>query len=121
MQRALRDKLERRLGSPIVRADRVSGGDIHQAFRIELGDGRALFVKTSTKVYAQMFEHEAAGLAWLADAHAALRIPTVVFASSADDDGPACLVLEWLACAPRGRDFDVSFGRGLAQLHRSGA
>jgi fructosamine-3-kinase len=96
-------------GSPVVSHHRVAGGDINDALRAELADGRTVFVKHGPGAFAL----EAAGLRWLAAGP--LGVPEVV----AVDD--AFLVLEWIEQAPRAGDFDARLGRGLAQLHALGA
>lgn len=112
--------VESALGARVTGFARVSGGDINDAFRATLDDGRAVFVKTNDSADARMFPAEARGLAFLADARA-IRVPGVL-AVSKDSDGPASfLVLEYLEPARRARGFDERLGRGLAELHRSGA
>jgi fructosamine-3-kinase len=64
-----------------------------------------------------MFEAEARGLRWLAEA-SAIRIPRVVALS---DERPAYLALELLTPAKRRPDFDEALGRSLAALHAFGA
>jgi fructosamine-3-kinase len=114
MTPALKEALVEALASPVERARSLSGGDINEAFEVTFGDGRVLFVKTNARADAAMFEAEARGLAWLAEAKA-LRIPRVVVAT------PTFLVLERIAPAARRADFDAELGRGLAALHRFGA
>jgi len=111
--------VERALGSTIRDVGAVSGGDINDAYRVTLADGRTVFVKANDRVDTQMFLAEASGLAWLAEG-GALRVPSVLGVS---DFGAThqFLVLEYLASAPRVHDFDERLGRGLATLHRSGA
>jgi fructosamine-3-kinase len=113
-------KLAVRLGSPVAHSTPVAGGDINQVQHVRLQDGRELLVKTQRAALPGLFSDEARGLAWLAQAKA-LRLPEVVFASEADHQGPACLVLEWIERGPRARDYDEQLGVGLARLHRAGA
>jgi len=117
MQSALRDALRQRLGSEVVRADAVSGGDINHAHKATLADGRCLFVKSQARALPGMFAAEAHGLYWLAQARA-LRVPEVITASDAEDGEPAFLALEWIERARPERDHDERLGRGLAALHR---
>ncbi len=118
MNAALRRELEAALGAGVTRATPLSGGDINDAFRVELATGRVVFVKANGHAPPAMFAEEARGLAWLAEAHA-LRVPEVIASSGA---GPvAYLVLEYLHPGPRVTDFDERLGRGLAALHRHGA
>ncbi|HEX4352459.1 MAG TPA: fructosamine kinase family protein [Polyangiales bacterium] len=110
----MRASLAARLGSDIVSLHAAHGGDINQCFRIELADHRRLFVKTHASPPRGMYDAEAHGLAWLAEARA-LRVPKVIFA----DD--ACLVMEAIETGRPARDFDETLGVGLAKLHRFGA
>jgi fructosamine-3-kinase len=101
-------------GSAVVRIERLSGGDINDAYAAQLKSGAKLFVKTRDEVPAGMYEREAEGLAWLAEA-AALRTPRVHAATD------TLLLLEWVGPGARARDFDERLGRGLAALHKFGA
>ena len=56
---------------------RVGGGDINEAFRVVLADGRDAFVKTRADASPGEYAAEAAGLAWLAEP-GALRTPRVL-------------------------------------------
>lgn len=98
----------------VVASTPLSGGDINDAYRVDLDDGRAVFAKTNRRAPDDMFEAEARGLQWLTESDA-LRIPAVLAC------GPDFLALEYIAPGPRARDFDERFGAGLAALHGSGA
>lgn len=117
IDRRLREALARRLGVEIVSARRLSGGDINEAYAVELAGAAPLFLKTNSRAPATMFSSEAAGLDWLRGA-GALRIPRVL-AFSAPGEAPAYLALELLEPASRQRSFDETLGRGLAALHRA--
>jgi len=108
-----RGELEAALGAEVVRTTPVSGGDINDAFRVELGDGRVVFVKAQDRELPGLFAAEAAGLEWLRAGATGLRVPRVLA------HGEHWLALEWLELA--GRPDPKRFGRGLAELHRSGA
>lgn len=113
---ALSESLGTSLGITVAQLRPISGGDISRAFVAELSDGRELFVKTHPKGHA-MFEVEAAGLAWLAEA-SALRTPDVL--GVGDVEGPAWLALSFVAEGPPSISHDEALGRGLAGLHRCG-
>jgi fructosamine-3-kinase len=99
---------------PISRAESIAGGDINDAWRVELADGRRIFVKTHASPPAGMYAAEAAGLAWIGEGP--LRVPRVIAA------GESFLALEWLDLSGRGgAAFEAQLGRGLAALHRLGA
>ncbi|MCA9530989.1 MAG: fructosamine kinase family protein [Myxococcales bacterium] len=121
---ALSAALEAALGARVVAAGAVGGGDINDAYRASLSDGRVLFVKTHARAPAGMFAAEARGLRWLRDA-GALRVPEVCACADRGEaereHGPWFLALEWVEPAPRAPDFDERLGRGLATLHRAGA
>src|ERR1700680_4551462 len=93
---------------------RVGGGDINEAYRVVLADGREAFVKTRPGASPGEYAAEAAGLRWLAEP-GALRTPAVL---EAGDD---YLALEWV---PPGRLDGAGaeeLGSGLAATHGTGA
>jgi len=110
-------ELEAALAARVVAVEPVAGGDINEAFRVRLGDGRVVFVKAHAAPPAGMFAAEAAGLDWLRAG--ALQLPRVLAV------GERWLALEWLALegSPRsaGAAFAAALGRGLAELHQRGA
>lgn len=106
------------LGDAVVRATTVAGGDINDAYALDLAGGRRVFLKTHAQAPSDMFDTEARGLRWLSEARA-LRVPEVL--AVGDADGQSFLLLEWLESERRGPAFDQALGRGLAALHRFGA
>jgi fructosamine-3-kinase len=92
----------------------VDGGDINEAFRVVLADGREAFVKTRTDAAPGEFVAEAAGLEWLARA-GGLRVPAVL---GVEDD---CLALEWIVRGRLDAAGEQELGRGLALTHAAGA
>jgi len=103
----------------VVSADQtVFGGDINQAARVTLADGRAIFVKWNRGADGDFFSAEAHGLRTLAAA-GAVRVPEVY----AVGEAPAFLAMEWID-TERGYasdDFAETLGRQLALLHRATA
>ena len=91
---------------------RVGGGDINDAYRVEWDDGTLAFVKTRAGAAPGEYAAEAAGLRWLAEP-AALRVPEVLGASG------EVLVLDWVDEGRRGDP--AAFGAGLAGVHAAGA
>jgi fructosamine-3-kinase len=115
----LRTRVEGALGLCIVRAARVQGGDINDAFELGLADGRSVFLKSNAHAPPGLFAAEAQGLAFLREA-AALRVPEVLAFSSSSEQ-PGFLLLEFVRSAQPRSDFDEQLGCGLATLHRAGA
>lgn len=120
MNREVQSAVERALGATVRRATPVSGGDINEAFAVEIGDGRTVFVKCNARADAKMFAAEARGLEWLREA-GTLRIPRVLAVANDDRAGPHFIVLEYLKPGRARSSFDEELGRGLAALHRAGA
>jgi fructosamine-3-kinase len=114
----MRHALARVLGSPPAQVRPLHGGDINQAARVDLADGRAVFVKSNPGAPDGLFEAEASGLAWLAEAKA-LRVPAVL--GTGEPGGPRFLALEYLEPGRPAPDLDQQLGTGLAALHRFGA
>jgi len=110
--------VERALGAPVTRSAVVRGGDVAQAYRYELGDGRTVFAKTHPSPPVGFFTTEAAGLRWLAEP-GAVRVPEVLAVSDGDGDDPPFLVLGWIELGHPREGTEVAFGRGLAVLHRA--
>ncbi len=98
-------------GASVVAREPVSGGDINEAFRATLDDGRVVFLKQHANPPPGMFAAEAHGLDWLRQG--SLRIPRVLAARD------SFLALEWLEL--RGRPDSRALGAGLARLHALGA
>ena len=109
--------VEEALGSAVVTASRVHGGDVAIAFAVDLADGRRVFVKTHLRPPPEFFTTEATGLAWLSEA-SAVDVPRVLAVSDAP---PAFLALEWVERGPARPSTEVDLGRRLARLHRAGA
>jgi fructosamine-3-kinase len=116
--RSLEEALADALGSRVARRRPVSGGDVASAEEILFEDGRSAFVKTRQGAPHRMFEGEAEGLSFLAEA-GALRTPRVLAVGHEGD--PAFLALELVVPGRVDAKFDEALGRGLAALHRFGA
>lgn len=101
----------------VTGSHRLSGGDVAQAHRVELDDGRVVFAKTHESPPARFFDTEARGLRWLADASA---MPIAQVLAVADQPVPF-LVLEWINESPNAPADEAGFGRSLALLHGAGA
>lgn len=119
----LADAVGSAVGSRVDAGTPLRGGDVAEAYAVDLADGRRVFAKTHRNPPAHFFGTEAAGLAWLRAADA-LPVPEVLAVSDAD---PAFLVLEWIdigggsGSGGRSESGEAAFGRGLAALHAAGA
>jgi fructosamine-3-kinase len=112
-------RIEQALQTKIVASRPVAGGDINEATRIELSDGRLAFVKSNLDAPKGMFPAEARGLSWLSEAKA-IRTPEVYAVCRDEATGQAAyLVLEWIAPGHPGKQFDERLGQGLAKLHQA--
>jgi fructosamine-3-kinase len=112
----LETALQAALGSSVSNSAALGGGDINDAHRVVLADGRVVFVKSNPRLSSEAFRAEARGLDWLREA-GALRLPQVL--AIADESDPiAFLVLEMLEPGRPGVRFDEVLGQGLAQMHR---
>jgi fructosamine-3-kinase len=92
----------------------VGGGDINEAWRLTLADGRAAFVKTRAGAAPGEYAAEAAGLRWLAEP-GALRTPRVL------EVGADYLALQWIEHGRLDGAGAEELGRGLALTHAAGA
>jgi fructosamine-3-kinase len=101
-------------GRAVRDARSVPGGDINDAYALELDDGSRAFLKTRDGAAPGEFATEADGLRWLAEP-GALRLPAVL------DVGEDWLALEWVDAGRLDAAGEEELGRGLAQLHQAGA
>ncbi|MGH0032870.1 MAG: fructosamine kinase family protein [Myxococcota bacterium] len=106
----------RALGRQVDAVRPLSGGDVAEAYRVELADGERVFAKTRRSSPPGFFVTEATGLAWLRGA-GAIPVPEVLHVS----DDPPLLVLEWIDEGRARAGTEASLGRALARLHASGA
>jgi fructosamine-3-kinase len=105
-----------RAGLELTASARVAGGDINEAWRVELAGGERAFVKTRPDAPPGEYAAEAAALGWLAEPDA-VGIPAVLGVGDAIE--PRFLALEWVDEGPAGDE--ALLGRGLALLHAAGA
>jgi len=108
----------RAIGRPLAAARRVAGGDINDAWRVELADGTRAFVKSRAGAIAGEYATEAAGLRWLAEPDDGLAVPAVLAVSDAP---PPFLALEWIDEGRLDAAGEEALGRGLARVHAAGA
>ncbi len=100
----------------ILRRIPVSGGDINRAYRLELSNGEALFMKENYAENLSFFTRECEGLEAIRKT-AVISVPEV-FAYGLDEKS-AFLLME---CVEQGKgitDFYEDFGRRLYGMHRA--
>lgn len=93
---------------------RVGGGDINEAFRVVLADGREAFVKTRPDAGPREYAAEADGLRWLAEP-GGVRTPGVL------EVGAGYLALAWIERGRLDATGAEDLGQGLAHMHMAGA
>src|SRR6478609_2320748 len=94
-------RVEALLGTAVVATTPVAGGDVCNAARVRLSDGRNAFVKTRPHAPDDFFAVEAGP-----------RVPAVLAES------PDCLVLTWVEPGRPSADIVEGFARRLAAMHR---
>ncbi len=118
MDRAIRTRLERLLGSSVLTADSLGGAHGVRHYRLTLAGGRSAFAKIQDQDLSgngpDAVSAEAHGLHWLGEAEAA-PVPAVLASDS------SCLVTEWIVAGPSTQAAATRFGRELANLHAAGA
>ncbi len=111
--------LQAQLDGSVALTARVRGGDSHQAFRVQLGDSRRVFVKTNPTPRPGLFSAEAEGLKWLAG-FGSVRTPEVLSFHDGSGDVPGYLALAWVPSAAPDDDAFARLGAQLAELHSHG-
>ena len=115
MDSELRKTCEAVLQEKITNVETVSGGSINHARRLQTGSGD-YFLKFQQQQSLRMFEVEAKGLESIAQPNC-IKTPEVIGYGGAGRY--AYLLLEFLPPGPATEAFWQSFGRSLANLHRT--
>lgn len=104
-------------GSAIAESKAVGGGDISQAARLRLADGRELLLKWRSGPPDGLFTAEQRGLALLRQANA-LRVPEVFACADQAGAAPGFIAMEWLGRGSSTPEAASMLGAGLAAQHR---
>jgi fructosamine-3-kinase len=92
----------------------VGGGCINTCSRLELSDGRLLFLKENSARFPGMFRSEAEGLVALEADHGP-RVPKpLAWGETAEGQ---FLLMEWIEGGKKPKRWAEDFGRSLARLH----
>lgn len=103
----------------IVRRERIAGGDINDAFGLELTDGSYVFMKKNRRENLSFFTAEAAGLYAIAKT-GAIGTPRILCSGTEEErGGSSFLLLEYVAGKSRVSHYWETLGHQLAHMHRS--
>ncbi len=105
-------------GVSITKRNSVSGGDINEAFLLELSDGNRIFMKTNRGKGPSFYEAEAEGLLAIAKT-GTIGTPKVL--GIGVENAAAFLLLEYVNSSKRIPDFWETFGSALADMHTADA
>lgn len=106
-------------GVGISQRERISGGDINDAYGITLTNGCRIFMKANTKDNTLFFTAEAAGLSAIS-ATGAVGTPRIL-ACGTDEEKGGCsfLLLEFIYGGKRMPDYWEILGHQLADMHKA--
>ena len=119
MFHSLRDAIRQIFGTDrtVAKKQRVSGGDINDAYALTLDDGTPLFMKSNKTTALPGFEAEEAGLRAIAETQA---IGTArVLGLGTDPEGYSFLLLELIERGSRIDHYWDVFAQELAAMHRA--
>lgn len=106
-------------GTKIEKANRISGGDINEAYGLVLTGGKRIFMKSNTKDNASLFIAEAEGLNAIYQTKS-IGTPRILgLGTDEDRGGYSFLLLEFIFGKSRGTDYWEDFARQLADMHRA--
>lgn len=106
-------------GTRIESADRISGGDINEAYGLTLTGGERIFMKSNAKEKLSFFIAEAAGLNAIARAKA-IGTPHILGVGTDESRGGfSFLLLEFIRGKSRGAGYWEDFAGRLSSLHRA--
>lgn len=103
----------------IESASLLSGGDINEAYRLTLTDGKYIFMKTNKKENSSLFTAEAAGLNAIARTKT-IGTPQILGVGSDEERGGfSFLLLEFISGKSRNKNYWGDFARQLSEMHRA--
>lgn len=108
-------------GTKIAQSDRISGGDINDAYGLTLTNGMHIFMKSNRIENAAFFTAEAAGLNAIAQT-GCIGTPRILCSGTeTGTPGYSFLLLEFINGKQRIPDYWETFARQLAALHQAPA
>lgn len=110
--RTVAERAQGLLGTAVVATTPIAGGDVSNATRLRLGDGRNALIKTRPHTPEGFFEAEARGLEWL-------RVPGGAAVPEVLGVGHDCIIVSWIEPGRPTADAAEEFARALARTHAS--
>lgn len=108
-------------GITITRSDRLSGGDINEAYALTLSDNSRIFMKSNTKANAGFFTAEAHGLNAIAQTNT-IQTPRILCSGCSEEaDGYSFLLLEFMDGKHPISNYWETFAHQLAAMHKAPA
>lgn len=111
LEEKIKQRIEEKLGSIIIRFTSLSGGCISDAYKITTSDNSTYFLKYNPTISDDMFIKEANGLKELSKSKA-IRIPGVL---EFDKD---YILLKYINSGNKKNNFFEEFGRQFAEMHK---
>ena len=111
---SLNNALRNLFGAEVKVSNRISGGDVNDAYELVLTTGERVFMKSNRRSDASFFTAEAEGLSAIAQT-GAIGTPHVLGCGT--DKGRAFLLLQFVTGKSRVSDYWENFGRQLAKMH----
>ena len=106
-------------GTKIESVNRISGGDINEAYRLTLTGGKTVFMKTNTKENLSFFTAEAVGLSAISQTKT-INTPRILgMGTDEDRGGYSFLLLEFISAKRSSTNYWEEFAGQLANMHRA--
>lgn len=103
----------------IESVNRISGGDINEAYGLTLTGGKTVFMKSNTKEAVSLFTAEAAGLNAISHTKA-INTPHILgIGTDENRGGYSFLLLEFISAKSRGANYWEDFAGQLSNMHRA--
>lgn len=118
---SLKDALASTYGAGVSVADsqRISGGDINDAWNLTLTNGTHVFMKSNTKENKSFFTAESAGLAAIAQTNT-IGTPRLLCTGTDEQNfGYAFLLMEFIEHGGQVRNYWETFAHQLAAMHQA--
>lgn len=105
-------------GCTVIKQRAVSGGDINQAYVLDLSNGEQIFMKANSRANIDFFRTEKEGLQAIRNTETA-RVPEVL--AMGEEDSFSFLLLSYIPEGRKSRSSSAELGRMLASMHLADA